>query len=219
MDFYVPSYLEQDFDDILLSLGEDCTINFTSATPILCKALIEDLDFKSNMKGLSDTSKLFTCSKSIDLKKGDYVTDTQNHIYLVNWFPFRAINCNKTQIQLCTVSLDFQRWTYAELDADGIASTPASFIDISLNTYGFVSRVNARAWMQNEGTIGIEASQTILVGVQYNDDTKNLMVTDEFNYYGSQYMIYDIDYSQLNCTNVDGVLMLYCKIIDGDKHD
>jgi len=218
MDFYVPSYLDDDFSDILLVLGEDCIANSNSATPTLFKALVQSLDFKSNMKGLSDNTKEIVFSKSINLIKGDYITDSYNNTYLLNWSPYRDINSQRTQMQICTCNFNFQRWAYEIFDSEGVSCTPAGYIDIAMNIDGFITRINSKNWLSSDGMIGIEPSQNIMICIQFNEYTRNIAYTDEFHYVNTQYLITDIDYTQLNHGSNDGILVLYAKMMDGDKH-
>lgn len=219
MFFHVPPNLPQDYDDALEALGERCVLNYNSATPVIFNSIISNIDFKSNMRGLSDNTRLLTCSKSLPIKKGDHVTDSKQNTYIIHWTPFEDINSRKSQIQLCTNHFNFDRWQEASFDMYGNTSTPALFVSVAKNIKGFFARAGMSAWNASDGGIGIEPSQKVFIGVQYNDLTRFIKITDRFKIKNINYMIVDIDYTQLNVGGTDGVLMLHAVVMESDEVD
>jgi len=225
MDFYKPDYLEDDFNNILVILGEDCTLNYNATTPTEISALITQLDFKSNMKGLSDSTADIKVSKDNTIKKGDYITDSTDNVYLINWNPFTDVNCYHAQIQLCTSMLTIEYYYEGVLDSSGVLVTEATptapfvgYNDIAADVYGFVQRIGTSTFDGKTATVGIEQSQRIAFIVQYNDDTADVEITHEFKYNNVQYMITDIDYAQLNPSGDDGIITLYAQVLEGGRH-
>lgn len=216
MDFYIPNYLESDFDSFLQDGGESCTLNYNTTTPTTFYGLITSLDFKSNMKGLSDTTMQLQCSRSLNIKKGDYVTDSNSNIYLVNWHPYKSVNSYTTQIQLCTNAFTIERFLSTVLDSYGNVCTPNSYETIA-SYRGYISRIGSGFWDSRDGDVGIVPLQRISVAIQYDLTTSNIQISDEFSYNGSQYIITDIDYAQLNPSGDDGVLILYAQVLDGGR--
>lgn len=215
MDFYVPNYLSDDYDSLLDSLGTDCILsNMYTQTSI--KGIFNLLDFKSNMRGLSDNTREFRCSRSVSIKRGDYIVDNNNITYIVNWTPYLEINCYQTQVQICNVEFNFERWQDVVLNSNGIASTPASYVDVASNVKGYATRMSMEVFNAKSGEVGVEPSQIIIAYTQANTATLNLNITDEFQYFNNQYQIIDIDYTQLNSDNT-GILALYAKVLEGGR--
>jgi len=218
MDFYLPSYLESDFDDVLATLGESCVLNYNAITPTSFDGLITTLDFKSNMRGLSDTTKSLQCSKSLSIKKGDYVTDSDDNIYLVNWNPQKELNCKNCQIQICNKVFDFVRWQDSIIDSDGnslLTTTPTGYISIADDCYGYITRTGFSQYDSAPGDAGIFQTQRIEVGVQYNTETALIEISHQFEMDNIWYIITDISTSQLNSSGTDGLLIINAQVIEG----
>lgn len=219
MFFYVPNYLEQDFDDLLLTIGQLCTLNERSISPSTLYVNINTLDFKSNMKGLSDSTFAIECSLSSIIKKGDYLKDSEGKTYLINWHPSKSINCLNSQIQLCTISLDFVRFQGITYDSMGNSSTPCSYLSIATEVDGYLNRVGMGTYDSGVGQIGIPPTQKVCIGIQYNVETLDIKIGDEFTYAYKQHIVTDIDYSQINPTGSDGILVIYAQVLEGGNRD
>ncbi|MGE5438086.1 MAG: hypothetical protein ACM3O3_12810 [Syntrophothermus sp.] len=217
MDFYVPTYLESDFDDSLNVNGQDCILNYNAATPTSIKVNINSLDFKSNMKGISDTNFAIQVSLSSGIHKGDYLTDEANNTYLINWFPATFINCLESQIQLCSITLDIERFHNITYDSDGNSSTPNYYETIVNDIKGYYSRFGMGLYDTNSGQIGIPATQKIIVGIQYNATTALVQISDEFTLNDTQFVITDIDYSQIDSATTYGILTLQAQVLEGGR--
>jgi hypothetical protein len=215
--FYVPNYLEDDFECSLNVNGKTCVLNYNSATPTSIAININSLDFKSNMKGLSDNTFDMEAMKNSGIKKGDYLTDPDGNVYLVNWNPMKEINCLRAQIQMCTIMIDFQRFQSEVIDSDGVSATPCSYLDIVEDVYCYFNRTGMGVFDSSTGQVGIPHTQRICIGLQYNADTSNIRISDEFTLYNKPYVITDIDYSQMNTSGVDGVLIVYAQILEGGR--
>lgn len=215
MYFYVPNYLEDDFNDSLSVNGKSCIINYNSSTPTNAVINIINNNQGSSNVGLNDGTYQIEFSKSLDIKKGDYLTDNNGRVFLINWNPDENINCKKSQIQLCTINIDFKRFQNEVIDSDGNSCTPCSYVNIAANTYCYFSRNSGGLYDSNSGDVGIIPNQKISIAVQYNNVTCNLQISDEFVIYNKQFVITDIDYSQLNISGDDGILILYAQILEG----
>jgi len=221
VDFYVPNYLETDFDSMSEVLGEECTLNYNATTPTVINAFITQLDFKSNMKGLSDSTTDIKISKSVSVKKGDYITDSTENVWLVNWNPFKDVNCYHAQMQLCTSCLDIETYYEQEISSLGVAeatpTTPCGYFDIASDVYGYVQRVGMSKYDGTVDVPGIFQSQRIAFVTQYNDDTALIEIEHEFAYQGVQYLITDIDYSQLSPSRTSGIIFFYSQVKEGGR--
>ena len=216
MDFYKPDYLVTDFDSALMTLGEQCNLTYNDSSSVVIFGMFNSLDFKSNMKGLSDNTKEFKCSKLISIDKGDYITTNENDVYMVNWMPYTDVNCKSMQVQLCNVTFDFERLQDAVIDYEGICSTPLSYVDIATSVKGFANRISMETFNSKTGEVGIEPSQVIAVNIQYNSDTADIHIGDEFSYFNNQFIVADIDYTQMH-SSTQGYLTLYAKSLDGGR--
>jgi hypothetical protein len=217
MYFYVPSYLEDDFDDSLSINGKTCTLNYNATTPTSIVVNINTLDFKSNMKGMSDNTYAIQASKSSAIKKGDYLTDPDGKVYLISWTPAEEINCLTSQIQLCTNTFNFERFHGITYDSDGNSATPCGYDDVVTDIKGFAYRYGMGLYDSTDGQIGIPPTQKICIGIQYNTDTSNIQISDEFSYNNKQYVITDTDYTQMNASGTDGILILYAQVLEGGR--
>ena len=217
MYFYVPDYLKQDFDDSLSVNGKLCYVN-ESATPITINVNISDL--KSNVRNIGDGTFIIEYSSNIatPLKKGDLL-NIEGDYYLTVWKPMVDINCINTKIQLCTQSIDFERYTDNVFDSIGNISTPNGYTTISSAVRCFEYRNGMTVFSANESDVGIFATQKIGIGIQYNAINANIRITDEFSIRSNRYIITDIDYSQLNAYSNDGILMIYAQILQTSKKE
>jgi hypothetical protein len=217
MWFYVPDYLTDDFDDSLDIDGKTCTINYNAVTPTTAKINFVSLDFKSNQKGLSDSTFGIEFSKSLTIRKGDYITDDINNYFLVNWFPAEFINCYTAQVQLCTVTIDFERYSHLKYDYAGKTTTPSSYDAIASSVKGYFYRYGMGPFDTSSGKAGIPPSQKICLGIQYNSLTSLIKISDEFTLNGMHYVITDTDFSQLNDNGSDGILIIYAQVQEGGR--
>ena len=221
MFFYVPEELESDFDDALEAIGELCTINYNdvdNTTDIY--AIITNLDFKSNMKGLSDKTKDIKVSLSASIKSGDYLTDSDSNIHLINWHPFKDINCYASQIQICTDTFTFENWSEAVINSSGVETTPTSgYVSIVEDVYGYINRTGMSSYDSKDGNVGIMQTQKISISVQYNSNTSLVGISDEFSYNSVQYIVTDIDYTHLNLSGTDGILVIFAQVIEGGRRN
>lgn len=217
MDIYKPTYLIEEFNEFAEVLGQECMLYAPSATPVEFDCMILSLDFKSNMKGLSDNTVSIKYSRDCIVKKGDLIVDEDSNTYIVSWKPFKEINCYSAQAQLCTDQFTFERWIDVVLDADGNSATPAQYESIAVDVDGFIARINSKYYESNQGQVGIFASQRVGIGIQYNDTTRLIKIEDEFSFGGKQYLITDIDLTQLNTGRSDGIIFVFAEIIEGDR--
>jgi hypothetical protein len=222
MYFHVPSYLEDDFDDMLDNLGEDLSLNCDEATPTSFKGLITAMKFKANLKGLLDETKELFCSRSFDIKKGDYISDSNNNIYIISWSINTDINCKSTQVQICDYQFTFERFTAAVFDSAGTMATPVSYTTIVSSQNGFLSRITQGTFDQRENQVGVVGTQNIFIGIKYTENTANIKILDEFDFYNQRYEVIDIDLSQVNIftgNDYGGILYLYARIKGCGKYE
>lgn len=217
MYFYKPNYLQTDFESALETLGQSFTLNYDEATPTTFLGLINDMDFKANIKGLLDQTRELAVSLDLSIQKGDYLTDSESNIFLVNWQVYKDVNCKRVQLQVCNYQFEFERWQPKQIDSDGVTSTPASYITIA-SVYGYLSRNGQGSFDSREGQVGVTGSQRVIIGIKYNDDTSELNIHDEFNYFNYRYEITDIDYTQMNSDGTSGIIFIYGQVKSGGEN-
>jgi hypothetical protein len=215
MEFYVPSSLSSDFDDMLNTpgFGTAVIINATSATPTTATVQLSNPNFKSNYQNLSDSARILRFSLSDSIKKGDYLTATDDNInYIITWGCYKDLNSYKSQCQICNCQFDFVRWSEAILDSiSGETATPAGYQNIITNVDCFTSRTGMGIFDSSASEVGIIPQNRMMVGLQYNTGTALIQIGDEFSFRNIQYEVSDIDYSMLNDTDTTGMLLMYAQ--------
>jgi hypothetical protein len=169
------------------------------------------------MKGLSDSTYAIEASLSSGIKKGDYLTDPDNNTYLINWFPDKTINCLVSQIQLCNAELDFERFQNLVYDYEGNVSTPCSYITIAGDVKGYFYRYGMGLYDSTTTQIGVPPSQKIVIGIQYNSVTSLIQIADEFTLNNINYVIIDVDYSQINTAGDYGIFIIHAQVLEGGR--
>jgi hypothetical protein len=214
MDFYIPSGIQTDFEDMINTpgFGTAVTINPTSATPVQTTVQLSNPNFKSNYQNLSDNARILRSKLTDTIIKGDYLTTEDGVNYIVTWSLYRDVNSYKGQCQLCNSKLTFTRWTDAVLDDYGTQATPAQYTNIAEDILVFTSRTSTGIFDSGTSQVGIVPQGQMLIGLQYNSETALIQIGDEFSFKNNiQYEVIDIDYSQLNDADETGILLLFTK--------
>ena len=217
MYFYKPTYLVDDCDNMLESLGTELTLNYDEATPTTFNGLLTKLKTSVNFKGVTDSTMDAVVPLDLSIQKGDYINDNNGNIYICMWNIFTDINCKITQVQLCNYSFVIERWIGKIIDSDGNTATPSSYTTIA-SLYGYISRIGQSNFDSREGQVGLSGTQKVCVGMKYNDDSSNIQIHDEFDYYNQRYEIIDIDYTQMNDDHISGLIFIYAQIKSGGEN-
>lgn len=219
MEFYIPPTLSQDFEGMLDAFGTTVTINANlSATPTQTKVQLSNPNFKTNYQNITDNAKILRFKLEDDIKKGDYLTDTDEVTYLVTWQPFKDINSYKSQCQICNASLVFETWKDAVLDDNtGEVVSEAGYSPVASNIKCFTSRSGMGIFSSGVGEVGILPLGRMVIGVQFNDKTVKVKIGHEFNFRNSQYKIIDIDFGQLDDSENLGCLVFYTEKLEGGR--
>lgn len=212
MDIYIPSYLQTDYDEFIDSdLGQVCSLNYYTS-PQSFRAIITDKrDGNGNIRDLR-------CSKSFSIKKGDTVTDASSVLYLIIETPFTDLNCIKSTIHICTNTISFERYANSTLDSSGVVTGGISgYSSVASSTRGYFQNSSAGSYSASVGMVGVTQSQKVMYITQYNSSTQNIRISDEFSYKSTQYVISDIDNTQLNSTGTSGLLVVYAQVLEGGR--
>jgi hypothetical protein len=209
MEFYLPDSLSQDFDDILNVLGKNCTLNYSSSTPVVLKALITDLKLKNKTDNNDNNMEICT-SMSTPIKKGDYLTNSDDgNLFLITWTASKKINCYKTIGQLCTAKIDFKRWQSEVIDnITGDLITSAQYVSVVDNVDCSLEKKGNFIFNTTANSPGIVPQSQMVIMMQANPDTLKIKIGDEYLYRGIGFQIEDIDYSQVDI-NDHGLLILF----------
>jgi hypothetical protein len=205
-DTPILNQMKNDFDKLLNSpIAADYTLNYNSATPTTIRALLP---------ALKDDTRIIRAGLSSGIKRGDYLSDSQ-YTYLIidvvyDKFPHRV----KSIIKICDNVCTFQRWQDEVLDDYGNVITPAGYIDVAANVRCFIDSQGGYQFNSTSGGVGIVPNNQIVIGMQYNNDTRNIAIGDVFSFL-DKYRVTNIDHSRLIVGGNDGLLIMYAEKYNG----
>ena len=212
MDFYVPNYLESDYDNILTVLGENCVLNCYT-TPTSFVGLITD------RQDINENIRVLKCSRSLTIKKGDYVSDADSNIFLINEIPYVDVNCTICQMRLCGVTINFERWSNSTLNSLGVVTGGTSgYTNIASSSRGYILKTSVGQYDAFEGMVGLVATQKLNLVFAYNEYTQNIRISDEFSYKNTQYIVTNIDLTNLNTDGTTGLIGILGEVLEGGRH-
>ena len=191
----------------------------------------------------TDNNMNLRCSRTSGIRKGDMVIEPDGTIYVLDWevhlqsnnAPTRAVRCNmvlKVVRHKTTVDIDEQT-TIGEdgvlIDEDGFVieqpqQEETSYLtdqnvtivsDIPCNAYRYDGRPE---YVAVSGTPGADPNALTIMTVQYNDQTKNIHVDDEFTWGDETYFIVDVNRVGVNINGEYGVLKIQAKKKAGGLH-
>lgn len=160
----------------------------------------------------TDSNMNIRCSTSSGIKKGDMVIPSNSSIpYILDWEIHLESNNAPSRALRCNFYLTIERYSRGETDARGMRSSPPGMVTIvdhlPVNGYRYDGR---RQYSASSGTPGAIPNASTLVTVQFNDQTKNIHVNDEFKWGDGIYQVIDINRSGLNLEETSGTLVLWC---------
>lgn len=191
----------------------------------------------------TDNNMNLRCSRTSGIRKGDMVIESDGTIYVLDWevhlqsnnAPTRALRCNmmlKVTRHKTTVEPDEQTIVGEDgvlIDEDGFVieqpqqeetsyladQTITIVSDIPCNAYRYDGRPEYTAV---SGTPGADPNALTIMTVQYNDQTKNIHIDDEFEWGNETYFIVDVNRVGININGEYGVLKLQAKKKPGGLH-
>jgi len=184
----------------------------------------------------TDNNMNLRCSLTSGIRKGDMVIEPDGTIYILDWevhlqsnnAPTRAVRCNMVLNVVRhqdTIEVDENTIVGEDgvlIDEDGfvIEQKPqedTSYLtdqtltiveDIPCNAYRYDGRPE---YVAVSGTPGADPNALTLMTVQYNDQTKNIHIDDEFVWGDETYFIIDVNRVGVNIGGQYGVLKLQAK--------
>ena len=230
MRFFVPPTLEKDFDDFLntdvpnqvqgyellkdwyaqLDSGYMPTIVRCEVYPDSTKSRYENTDNYVNVRA----------SLSSGIEKGDMLRDAEGNIYVLDWDILKETNNIPTRGLRCNMFLTVERNMPDETDQWGYLIHEAGLATIvnqlPCNSYRYDGRPE---YATHTATPGITVNALTITTAQYNDQTKNLKVGDEFIWGNEWFTIVDIDWSGVDKTAAHGTLRIVSRKKAGGQLD
>lgn len=231
--FYVPKTLAADFAEFLENDIPNMVMDFTvlkswydqfeeNYEPQIIRGEIYSDTTKSRYSN-TDNNMNFRAAVDSGIRKGDMIIDDKGTIYVLDWevalqsnnAPSRALRCNMTLKITRRTRVETDPLTGMVLpDEDGIMHDDEEDYDkiivhdIPANAYRYDGRPE---YVSISGTPGASPNALTLMTVQYNDETKNIRIDDEFIWGNEIYHIVDVNRVGVNFTKEHGTLTLQAK--------
>lgn len=177
--------------------------------PDSTKSRYEDTDNNMNFRADVDSG----------IKKGDMIIQPDGKIFVLDWFVALESNNAPSRAVRCNLRLTVTRYVEETVDEDGYLLVPEGFQtivdDLPVNAYRYDGRPEYSAV---SGTPGVSPNALTLFICQYNNQTKNMRVDDQFDWGTDTYRIVDIDRVGLDITETYGTLKVQAKKTEGGIH-
>ena len=227
MKFYIPPTLEKDFKDWLETDVAHANYDFElirdwyareaeDYEPIHLRALYFSINWKSKI-GNSDANSNFKTSYDVKIRKGDIVIREDGRIFMLNWTVQDMPNNQSTQAIICNTMLSFTRHVEDTVDERGFLIEEAHEETIVPPIPCVFAEYAGRPdYMTNYNSPGVSADHLLTVQVQWNDMTKQLRTSDEFELLHSKYRVVDIVGTELDISQEHGILNLMARKVAGE---
>lgn len=217
-DFRPPSTIESDFRRLLMH--DVPHVNFTfellhdwfsqfenNYEPVYIRAQQTPIDWKSKI-GNSDMSTNFKVTHDMPIHKGDMVIREDGTIYLLNWNVQNHPNNQATQSIECNTRITILRDRQDETDENGFLISDESPMAIVSDFPCVHAEYAGRPdYASSQGAGGIAPDHLISLSLQWNNQTKNIRINDEFVIGTFTYRVINISMAEVNITNEYGVLI------------
>lgn len=176
------------------------------------------INWKSKYSG-SDTASNFRVSQKTEIQKGDILIREDGEILMLIWNVEDQVNNKKSQVQVCNLMATFTRFQKAVVDpvtgwvvtAEGDKTVVEN---IPVIAYEVANKVE---YATSYNVPGIVPNHLGTVLLQYNPQTNNLRIGDQFVWHGTAFHITDIGYGELDITGTSGMLTLTVKKVAGEE--
>ena len=184
--------------------------------PIHLRALYFSINWKSKI-GNSDANSNFKASYEVRIRKGDIVIREDGRIFMLNWTVQDMPNNQSTQAIVCNAMLSFTRHVDETVDERGylIEEAHEEIIAPPIPCV-FAEYAGRPDYAANYNSPGVSADHLLTVQVQWNDRTKLLRTSDEFELLHSRYRIVDLVGTELDISHEHGILNLMARKIAGE---
>lgn len=148
--------------------------------------------------------------------KGDMLVDPHGVIYLLNWEVALQSNNAPSRALRCNMHLTVYRHQEEIVDEYGYEIEPEKDVvlvdKLPANAYRYDGRPEYTAV---SGTPGMTPDALTIVSIQYNDKTKVIKENDKFIWANEEYMVVDINYTDVNEMSDSGVMIIQAKKAPG----
>lgn len=191
----------------------------------------------------TDNNMNLRCSRTSGIRKGDMVIEPDGTIYILDWEVHLQSNNAPTRALRCNLMLEVVRHkTAVEVEQETIIGEDGVLIDengyvieqseqeetsyLADQTVTIVESIPCNAYRYDgrpeytavSGTPGADSNALTLMTVQYNDQTKNIHIDDEFTWGDETYFIVDVNRVGINISGEYGTLKLQAKKKAGGLH-
>lgn len=175
------------------------------------------IDWKSKI-GNSDASYNMKTGHVVDIKKGDMVVREDGEVFLVNWEIQEHANNKATQIAKCNLDMTVVRHVDEKLDKDAYLIEEAHDEVIVETLPCIVAEYAGRPeYTAYAGTPGVTPDHLITVSMQWNDQTKQIEIGDEFKDGRYLYRVVNVSVDEVHRSRRSGVLKIYAKRVAGGR--
>lgn len=219
--FYRPPTLASDFTEFLDGDLPNMVMDFTLLTdwydqfkqsyePHIIRGELYADSSKSRYSN-TDNNMNIRCDVNSGIKKGDMLIASNNgEVFVLDWEVALQHNNAPQRALRCNFNLTAQRYVQEVTDELGYLISEegmATIVDnLPANAYFYDGR-NASYFAANSNP-GISPEVNALITVQYNEQTKELKVGDEFTWGNDEYIITDISFVGINRAGTSGTLAL-----------
>lgn len=202
--------------------------------PIYVRAQQTPIDWKSKI-GNSDMSTNFKTTHETKIHKGDLVIREDGGIYLLNWNVTDHANNQATQSTLCNEFITVKRMRRETTDEEGFLTEGDPLendLPFGIGEYNVGDNTPMETIVDNmpcsyteyagrpdfstaAGQPGILGDDLISVYFQYNRQTKNIRVGDQFIIGPYTYRTINMTEAEVNIEKTHGIIMLNARRIAG----
>lgn len=159
----------------------------------------------------TDNNMNIRCDVNSGIKKGDMLIASNNgDVYILDWEVALQHNNAPSRALRCNFNLTIDRYKPEVTDDYGYLVEEEgreTIVDaLPANAYFYDGR-NASYYSANSNP-GIAPEVNALITVQYNNQTKNIKVSDEFTWGNDTYIITDISFVGIGRAGTSGTLAL-----------
>lgn len=217
--FYVPPTLVGDFDNFLALDIPGAVMEFQVYHNWYDQETTESIrgeiypDATKSRYANTDNNLNFRTSVKSDIQKGDLIKDPAGEIYLLDWDIPPQPNNKMSRALRCNTTLKFTRFSNEIYDDDGYRikdeDRNKTIADsIPCNAYRYDGRPDFSAISH---TPGIVPNALTILSVQYNEQTANIRVDDQFFWEEYEYIVVDVSHVGVKLNNKCGVLTIQAK--------
>ena len=219
--FFRPPTLAQDFTEFLDGDIPNMVMDFTllkdwyaqfedGYEPTIIRGELYADSSKSRYSN-TDNNMNIRCDVNSGIKKGDMLIASNNgDVFILDWEVALQHNNAPSRALRCNFNLTVERNMPEQTDQFGYLIQEehrAKIVDaLPANAYFYDGR-NASYYAANSNP-GISPEVNALITVQFNEQTRNLKVSDEFLWGNDRYIVTDISYVGVNRAGASGTLAL-----------